>query len=434
METLYIRASTAVEIADRLSEKIAARGLAHGEALPPVRALAKALGVSPSTVSAAYGSLKAAGLIVTDGRRGTRVADEASSSALPATSRGDLHDLASGNVDGELLPRADPHWLVKLTALTGYDAAADDPELVETARRWMGEQGVPNEAIAVCNGALDAIERALRQVVRPGSRVAVEDPCWPPLLALLESLRLVPVPLPVDSHGVNPSPDVLKGISACVLTPRAQNPTGVAVSAARLAKVIRLIDAAPRCLLILDDYWGLLAAERLPSLRWLPARWLYVGSLSKALGPDLRVAVVSGDKLTVHLIRQQQSLGPRWVSLMVQRLAANLWRTADAHGSLGRAAEKYGQRRAALVRALNAEGVVVPESGIGLHVWLSVPDESTIVQRLAASGWSVQAGRPFRLRTAPAVRINAANLGGLEAERFARDFANAVASGGWVSA
>src|ERR1700730_13579103 len=69
-----IKGTTAREIA--LSAEVAIRegDLAPGARLPTVPALAGALGTSPATVNAAYRILRQRGLVVAEGRRGTRVA------------------------------------------------------------------------------------------------------------------------------------------------------------------------------------------------------------------------------------------------------------------------------------------------------------------------------------------------------------------------
>jgi putative molybdopterin biosynthesis protein len=60
-------------LADEFAARISAGDLPAGSALPTVRALARERGVDRSTVSRAYALLSAAGLVATDGRRGTRV-------------------------------------------------------------------------------------------------------------------------------------------------------------------------------------------------------------------------------------------------------------------------------------------------------------------------------------------------------------------------
>jgi GntR family transcriptional regulator len=58
--------------------------LEQGHQLPPIRQLANDLGVAPGTVARAYRELEAAGLVESNGRRGTRVA---ASLAYAATKR-----------------------------------------------------------------------------------------------------------------------------------------------------------------------------------------------------------------------------------------------------------------------------------------------------------------------------------------------------------
>ena len=237
--------------------------LPSGAALPSVRHLAAELGVNPNTVAAAYARLRSAGRVVTAGRRGTRVSGEPPRSAPSFAPPEGLRDLASGQPDPALLPR--PRGAAWAAALGQPAAVPHAPQavaeaLLSQARPWLESQGLPGDAVGVFSGALDAIERALRQHARPGDRVAVEDPGWPPLLALLHSLRLQPVPLAVDAQGLCvPAAGVLAQCCAVVVTPRAHNPTGVALGAARWKALRRRLRAHPHTLLILDDHWGLLS-------------------------------------------------------------------------------------------------------------------------------------------------------------------------------
>src|SRR2546421_11008766 len=66
--------STAREIAASAEAAIRERRLEAGDALPTVRALASTLGTSPATINSAYRILRERGLVIAEGRRGTRVA------------------------------------------------------------------------------------------------------------------------------------------------------------------------------------------------------------------------------------------------------------------------------------------------------------------------------------------------------------------------
>src|SRR3954452_16546684 len=102
----YLSGATAVNIARNVEEALADGRAAAGDALPPVRALAARLGLSPATAAAAYRLLRERGVAVADGRRGTRirpappVATLLAAAPLPAGVR----DLAEGNPDPLLLP------------------------------------------------------------------------------------------------------------------------------------------------------------------------------------------------------------------------------------------------------------------------------------------------------------------------------------------
>src|SRR5436305_9762403 len=111
-----IRGSTAREIAATAEAAIREGLLETGDALPTVRALAQQVKASPATVNAAYRILRQRGLVIADGRRGTRVAPRPSlrtppparrTPATPAIAR-TARDLTIGLPDPQLLPSLEP--------------------------------------------------------------------------------------------------------------------------------------------------------------------------------------------------------------------------------------------------------------------------------------------------------------------------------------
>lgn len=434
MNALYAKGTTAAEIADSLQDALRSGALQPGDVLPAVRVLAQQLAVNPNTVAAAYARLRDAGRVVTDGRRGTRVVEPPARMAQAYAVPEGLRDLASGNVDASLLPqfRGGAAAWAALASPACYEAPVELPALQAEARLWFTAQGLPCEDVVVFSGTLDAVERALRAHAHPGDRVAVEDPCWPPLVALLHSLRLKPVPLPVDSQGLCvPDAGVLKGCAALVLTPRAHNPTGAAITPARWKVLQRQLRVLPHLLVVLDDHWGPLSTAPLAPAASLPPLWLHVVSVSKFLGPDLRVALATGTPALVQAMGAQQALGPRWVSRMLQGLAASLWWQMREGKAFAQAAGAYAARRQALVQALAAQQIHVAP-GEGLHLWLPVADEAAVVQSMASRGWAVQAGAPLRLASAPAVRVSLGGCQPTEMQHLARDLALALRAPGRV--
>ncbi len=417
----------AVNIADDIERSIETGALAAGDRLPAVRELAGQLGRSPATVAAAYGRLRDRGLLVTEGRRGTFVsARRILVDRAPASAPSHLTDLASGNPDPERLPDLGAALRRVDAGHRLYGDAPHHDRLLRAAGRRFRADGLPGNAVGVAAGALDALERVARVACRPGDRVIVEDPGYFGVFDLLAGLGLRLVGVPVDDEGLRPDAlsDALdRGARAVVVTPRAQNPTGAAVSAERGKELRAVLNRHRETIVLEDDHAGDIAGASPPPLRSDDtAPWIRVQSVSKSLGPDLRVAVFTGDADTMSRVEAQQRLGARWVSHLLQRTAAELWMSADVRSALRAARRTYERRRRALIRCLEKHGVAA--RGVsGLNVWVPVPEETPVVTGLAERGWAVAAGERFRLASAPAVRITVAALPEEEAPRLAEDLA-----------
>src|SRR4051812_3492370 len=183
----YISGRTAVNIQTSVEAAVAAGRLRGGDLLPTVRTLAAQLDVSPATVAAAYRLLRDRGLAIADGRRGTSIRHAAPLLPPPAAPLpSHVRDLSDGNPDGALLP--DLATAVRASApeqrLYG-DETINDARLLALARKQFAADGVVAEQIAVVSGALDGIERVLREHLRAGDRVIVEDPCFTGVADLL---------------------------------------------------------------------------------------------------------------------------------------------------------------------------------------------------------------------------------------------------------
>ncbi|MGW3027032.1 aminotransferase class I/II-fold pyridoxal phosphate-dependent enzyme [Streptomyces sp. NPDC001221] len=426
-----IEGRRAAEIAASVERAVGSGDLEPGQLLPPLRELAGELGVNPNTVAAAYRVLRERGVIETAGRRGSRVR------SAPATTGRDhirvdvpegVRDVSSGNPDPALLPP-----LAQAFAAAGaesdrapvlYGDVAVEPELARLARAALDADGVPDGPLAVVSGSLDAVERVLAAHLRPGDTVAVEDPGWGRTLDLVPALGLRTAPVPVDDEG--PLPDGLRdalaaGARALIVTDRAQNPTGAAISAARARALRSVLRDHPGTLLIEDDHGHGIVDVPLRPLAGVTRHWAFVRSAAKAYGPDLRLAVLTGDSVTVDRVRGRQRLGPGWVSRILQRALVRLW--ADGAVDARAVAAAYGRRRDGLIDALAARGVVA--HGVsGMNVWVPVPDETGAVARLLHAGWSVAPGARFRMSAPPGIRISVSAL----AEDETGPLADAVAA------
>jgi DNA-binding transcriptional MocR family regulator len=258
----------------------------------------------------------------------------------------------------------------------------------------------------------------------------VEDPGFTAVLDLAAALGLGVEPMRVDEHG--PLPDEMeralrRGAHACVVTPRAQNPTGAALDEARAADLRRVLARHPDTLVIEDDHAGPVAGS--PAVTLCTAdlrRWAVVRSVSKSLGPDLRLAVMSGDPTTVARVEGRQLIGAGWVSYVLQGLVVRLWSDPQVKRLLRRAEAAYTARRQAMLRALAARGIAA-SGRTGMNVWVPVAEEITTVRLLLDAGWAVAGGERFRIHSPPAIRITIATLADGETEAVADALASILA-------
>jgi DNA-binding transcriptional MocR family regulator len=405
--------STAAEISASVEAAVRRGALTAGQPLPPVRELAATLAVSPATVAAAYKGLRQRGIVATAGRNGTRirprppVAPNRAGRRLPVPPG--VVDLSAGDPDLRLLPRLPP---LTHRAPAGYQHAGPLPDLLDAARERLRADGLRAPALTVTGGALDGIDRLLAAHLRPGDRVAVEDPGWANLLDLVAAQGLSPVPVPVDEHG--PSLAGLRaalaaGAGAVVVTARAHNPTGAAVSGARAAALRRELRGYPQVLVIEDDHAAELSPVPLHHLAGATDRWAFLRSVSKPYGPDLRLAVLAGDEATVARVEGRMRVGTGWVSTILQRLVLALWADEAVARRVAGARDSYTSRRGALVLALTERGL--PATGrTGINVWVPIPDETAAVTRLRDAGYAVAPGALFRIGSPPALRITVSPL------------------------
>ena len=401
--------------------------LTPGDQLPPVRELAGQLGVSPTTVAAAYSDLRRRGITAGAGRAGTRIRGAPPvSSRVYLTAPAGTRDLMTGGPDPDLLPRLPARPAMRQTRM--YAQAPVAPRLRRLAADQLAASGIDAASLMVTGGALDAIERVLATWLTPSDRVIVEDPGHAVTFDLVAAMGYTAVPVPVDDLGIRPaelSAALGRGAGALIVTPRAQAATGAAWNSERAAAISAALGRYPFLGVIEDDHAGPVAGVPAFSVSGSRQRWVTIRSVSKSLGPDLRLAVLAGDEATIARVAGRQALGTGWVSYQLQELVADLWADPATAHALSTAAEAYAARGEALRSALQGHGITASGRS-GFTCWVPVPDEDGVASSLAESGWAVAPGQRFRIATPPGVRISFATLDHADAASFAADFAEAL--------
>jgi DNA-binding transcriptional MocR family regulator len=389
-------------IAAAVSRLVTDGSLSPGERLPTVRALARQLGVSPTTVSEAWQVLADAGAIDTRGRLGTFVLGPPGA-PVPRRYRNinQAHgpfslDLSTGTPDPALLPDL-AAVLTRVSRRQLTTSYLDDPVLPALGEVLQQSWPFAPEALTVMDGAMDALDRVITTIVRLGDRVVVEAATFPPLLDLLEQLGADIIGVEVDAEGIVASSleSALAHEPVALFTqPRAHNPLGVGASPRRVAALSRLLRAS-RVTVVEDDHAGDISSAPLASFgRHLPDRTILIRSFSKSHGPDLRLSAVGGCGEPIVRMAQRRMLGPGWSSRLLQAVLAELLVDRRTIETIAEARTEYARRRAAVSTELAARGITSTGTD-GINLWVDVDDERTAQLGLAARGIGVAPGSPF---------------------------------------
>lgn len=449
MESTSARRPTRIPVLELVSRRVsdgsssgiveAIRGLIESGALPAetplptVREVAAALGVSTTTAHKAWRELQADGIVRTEGRRGSFVQPlprdrgivrwrQQSPTPLP-------HDLSNGAPDAQLLPelvfgsRETAHF-----RQSSYYGSIVVPELERAIRADWADAFEP-EALTVVDGSLDALDRLLPLLIKRGDRVIVEDPTYPPIARMLEYAGAIVLPVPLDDDGPVPAAvasALRRGAAVLLFQPRAQNPTGVAITEARRDELADLL-APTDCWIIEHDSAGDVSSEPLITLAdRIPDRTVRVHGFSKSHGPDLRLAAIGGPSEVVDELVARRHLGPAWSSRMLQFTLADLLTDPASQRVVETARGVYRARRSALRDALAA--VDVPTIGRdGYNIWVPLTDPNVEPLALAVHGFGVASGAAFQLADdEPHCRITVATLPEALAPRIAGIIADAA--------
>ena len=107
---------------------------------------------------------------------------------------------------------------------------------------------------------MDGVERILRAHARPNDEVVVEDPCYSGVLDLVRGVGLRPVPVRLDEQGPirrSLAAALSGGAQLMIITPRAQNPTGAAITPARGRRLRSVLRKRPDLHIVENDYLAL---------------------------------------------------------------------------------------------------------------------------------------------------------------------------------
>ena len=424
------------QIADQIRGAIEARGLARGEKLPPIRELARQLGVNRDTVALAYESLARSGLVESTVGRGTFVAASGLPSGpyeprvSPLTERVLAFDRARPRfgTDADAVPM---HTVIPDPRLYPVDAfrralnrALQDggPELlmygepqglpslrsaIATHQRELDLDVSPDELV-LCHGASQGIALALRLFASPGDVVALEEPTYNNVLAAIAGLGLETAAVPMREDG--PDLEVLERtlarpeVKLLYTIPTFHNPMGTTTS---LAHRQALLEVAARCgkPIVEDAYEADLRIDGrpVPPLAALDnaGRVVHLASFSKSLFPGVRIGAIAARGRLVDALLALKQASDLSDAMPLQAALAAFINAGGYAKHLVRLRRVLRGRRNVVLDAL-AEHLpsgtrwTRPEGGY--QVWVELPDgtdTSELLPDAVASGVLFAPGAQF---------------------------------------
>ncbi|MDF4249152.1 PLP-dependent aminotransferase family protein [Streptomyces sp. WMMB303] len=451
----------------QIRRAIADGRLPTGSRLPATRVLAADLKVSRGVVTESYRRLVEDGHVVGRGRSGTVVAATPLNGArgpagttgprpvagmFDTSPRADVFDtfraaparidLSPGLPDLAAFPRtawlrAERAALAEAAAGTlGYGDPRGAPELRRAVAGWLrvnrGIAAAPEEIIIVAGTAqaLGLVAQVLR--AEGVGRLAVEDPSSLGARQHLHSWGLETPPVPVDGDGVRVDALRASGVSAVLLTPAHQFPTGVVLGGERRRELVRW--AGEGGLVVEDDYDAEHRYDRAPvaALGALaPERVCYLGSVSKLLAPALRVGWLLAPAHHRAALTDAKRFADLGNAVLPQLALARLMESGALERHLRLVRRRHRARRDAMIAAFRTH---LPQARVhgaaaGLHLTVTFPagvDDTALASRALAHGvktqplsWHTQRpGRPglvlgYAAATPSAVAEGVAVLAGL---------------------
>mgnify|MGYP000957577859 FL=1 len=345
------------QIVDYISKKISNGDWAIGYYLPSERILANKFEVNRSTVSAALDILKSYGLIDGKSGKGTVIASNtwslmiSSSEAnwgnyvksgyfkenLPTIQEINSMEFKEGMVrlgTGELSPQLYPSKMMKdilarlsqtITSLN-YLEPLGLLELREILSERLNEKGIQCKPsnILITSGSLQALQLISVSILKQGLSVYTEAPSYIKSLQVFQSAGMRLIGINMDREGIQywkigrEKKDKEDAILYTI--PSFHNPTGIVMSAKRRRELFKFcIDN--RLPVIEDDAYGDIWLEEEPPkpLKSLDKHGMiiYLGTISKALAPGLRIGWIVGSESIVNRlgdVKMQTDYGASSVS------------------------------------------------------------------------------------------------------------------------
>ncbi len=214
-----------------------------------------------------------------------------------------------------------------------YGWARGEAVLLEQVARFFDMIGVPRRPAVVVGGATQGMFLAMYTLASPGDTVLTDSATYSDALSCFASLGLRPIGVEDDDQGM--VPEALdraivderaagRRPAAIYMIPTAHNPLGMTLNAERRAALVE-VARQHGVAIVEDETYALFDGAEVPRLSALaPELVVRLDSLSKVLGPGLRLGWVSGPDEVVARVNQLKAAVDVCAPVPLQRAVATL--------------------------------------------------------------------------------------------------------------
>lgn len=416
---------------ERIRAGIASRSYLPGTRLPSVRAQAKSMKFSVSTIVEAYERLAAEGIINSRAGSGFYVS-------------GPVAPLVLAEIGPRLDREVDPLWISRqsletdatvlkpgcgwlptswlfeagmrralrvaarggTSALTDYASPLGLPPLRHLLARRMATHGIEAlpEQIMLTESGTHAVDLICRFLLEPGDAVLVDDPCYFNFHALLKAHRVKVIGLPYTPTG--PDTEAFAAIlqehspRLYITNSGIHNPTGAKLSSVTAHRFLKLADRS-NLIIVEDDIFSDFEVDPAPRLAAFDglSRVIHIGSFSKTISASLRCGFIAArpdwiEGLSDLKIATNFGGGRLAAEILLTALSDSGYRKhmEAVRTRLARAMEKTTTR----LKKMGITPWLVPEAG--MFVWCRLPagvDAATLARTCLKEGLILAPGNTF---------------------------------------
>lgn len=395
-------------LADRIRLLILDGRIPTGTRLPAERELAAQLGVSRTTVTAAYAELRA-----TSHLHSTRGSGSVAQLPLrpPVSVEGghpDLLDFSKATLPA--IPqvaeaaRVAAEQLPSVLGESGFDPYGLT-ELREAIADRYTLRGLPTtpDQVMVTIGAQHAIALIARTVMGRGDRALIEHPTYPHALDALRTAgaRVLPVSVTTDEGwDASALEQAIQRSSPALgyLMPDNHNPTGRTMPDEQREWLLSLA-ARHGTTIVADETMAELGldGQASPLPMAVHGAAILVGSVGKTVWGGLRIGWIRADRTIIQRLVRSRASGDLGTPMLEQLIVAHLLRDFDAVLAQRRALLREGRDRLTRLVQEKLPEWRVPHTGGGLTAWVNLgePVSSQLAIASRTEGLVIAAGPRF---------------------------------------